>query len=108
MTSYELSSYTLSLDIRACPPWQPGTLGRFRARHADVSSRLCLVDCVALLARESIAVVLSRLDVALAMDRANEICPESDRLQNWEEGSTIWRFEDGSKLKIQGTEIWAT
>jgi hypothetical protein len=41
--------HTLSLDIRACPQWQPGTLGRFRARHADVSSRLCLVDCVAAL-----------------------------------------------------------
>lgn len=39
--------YTLSLDIRACTPWQLGTLARFKSRYADVSSRLALVDCIA-------------------------------------------------------------
>jgi len=53
--------------------------------------------------RETIAKLLERLPCAEAMERANELCPESRRDQDWESGATTWFFDDGSALKTSGS-----
>ena len=55
----------------------------------------------------TIAQQLERMGVADAMDRANELCPLSEREQDWKNGSTTWFFDDGSSLYVCGTEIEA-
>lgn len=55
----------------------------------------------------SIADSLESLDAAEAMARANELCPESRRDQNWEMGATTWEFTDGSQLQVCGEFVKA-
>lgn len=50
----------------------------------------------------TIASTLSNLDAHDAMIRANELCPESKRGQDWVFGSTTWTFADWSRLRIEG------
>jgi hypothetical protein len=54
---------------------------------------------------ETIAGTLAQLDAATAMERANALCPESKRNQNWEMGATTYEFSDGSQLQISGSFV---
>ena len=55
----------------------------------------------------TIAKQLSRMSAADASEKANELCGESDRIQNWENGVTTWKFDDGSHLQVSGQFVKA-
>jgi len=69
---------------------------------ADVGGGNAVEDCDALYGR-TIASKLEKLSSAAdAVERANALCPESKRDQNWEMGATTYEFDDGSQLQICG------
>jgi hypothetical protein len=46
---------------------------------------------------------LKTIDVNVLMSALNAADIPSD--QNWEEGSTTWRFDDGSTVVIRGLDV---